>query len=71
MRITLTAKLLPHALPTRGAMIRSMIRSRRHRGIRMLVDAAVLLAAALAIVSRARMDCQVRGIEQFAAGDAR
>jgi hypothetical protein len=71
MRITLTAKLSPHALPTVGAMIRAMIWSRRHRAIRMLVVVALCLSAALAIVTNELTKARVHAIEQFAASDAR
>src|ERR1700712_1382297 len=57
--------------PLVGAMIRSMIRSRRHRAIRALVVVALCLLAALAIVTSELTKARVHAIEQFAAGDVR
>jgi hypothetical protein len=47
--------------------MRALIRNRSSRATRILIALALCLVAALVLVSRARMDSQVRGIEQFAA----
>ncbi|WP_336492692.1 hypothetical protein [Methylobacterium nigriterrae] len=57
--------------PLVGAMIRSKIWDRRHRAIRSLVIVALCLSAALAIVTSERTKARIRGIEVFAASDAR
>jgi hypothetical protein len=51
--------------------MRALIRNRPNRATRILIAVALCLVAALVLVSRARMDSQIRGIEQFAAGDVR
>ena len=51
--------------------MRALIERRPSRATKILAAVALYLIAALVLVSRARMDSQVRGIEQFAAGDVR
>ena len=58
-------------LPETAGMMRALIRSRPSKATKTLTIVALCLVAALVLVSQARMDSQVRGMEQFTAGDAR
>ena len=57
--------------PDTGGTMRTLIQNRPNRATRILIAVALCLVAALVLVSWARVDSQVRGIEQFTAGDER
>ncbi|GJE41970.1 hypothetical protein AEGHOMDF_1140 [Methylobacterium soli] len=52
-------------------MMRALIRNRLNRATRILIAVALCLVAALVLVSLAKIESQVQGIEQFAVSDAR